>query len=149
MWFKTDTIRFDSVPYRPKPKPFDLLTSRRAGRDFWTGGLNPGLLWIWANSARPVTVTGHNNHTSNAINNPGGGGGGEEIQGNGRCLKLAHNPATRQYNYQGGDCSARYRFICQLEEPSASRALSRIRKALNIHLDGDSDPDSDPPPSLE
>lgn len=24
------------------------------GKNFWTGGLNPGLLWIWANSARPV-----------------------------------------------------------------------------------------------
>lgn len=24
------------------------------GKSFWTGGLNPGLLWIWAGSARPV-----------------------------------------------------------------------------------------------
>lgn len=24
------------------------------GRDFWLGGLNPGLLWIWSNSAKPV-----------------------------------------------------------------------------------------------
>ena len=24
------------------------------GKTFWTGGLNPGLLWIWAGSARPV-----------------------------------------------------------------------------------------------
>ncbi|KFB45856.1 AGAP002625-PA-like protein [Anopheles sinensis] len=24
------------------------------GKDFWLGGLNPGLLWIWANSAKPV-----------------------------------------------------------------------------------------------
>lgn len=23
-------------------------------KNFWTGGLNPGLLWIWAGSARPV-----------------------------------------------------------------------------------------------
>lgn len=120
----------------------NVYLSSGTGRDFWTGGLNPGLLWIWANSARPVT--GHNNHTSsNAIKNPGGPGG-EEILGNGRCLKLAHNPATRQYNYQGGDCSARYRFICQLEEPSASRALSRIHKSLNIRLDGESEPPSLP-----
>lgn len=24
------------------------------GKNFWTGGLNPGLLWIWAGSARPI-----------------------------------------------------------------------------------------------
>lgn len=24
------------------------------GRDYWLGGLNPGLLWIWAGSAKPV-----------------------------------------------------------------------------------------------
>lgn len=81
-----------------------------------------------------------NGSSPNAIKNPGG----EDIPGNGRCLKLAYNPATRQYNYQGGDCSARFRFICQLEEPSASRALSRIHKSLNIRLDGE----SNPPPAV-
>lgn len=24
------------------------------GKDFWVGGLNPGLLWIWINSGKPV-----------------------------------------------------------------------------------------------
>lgn len=32
------------------------------GRDYWLGGLNPGLLWIWSNSAKPVNP--HTNLTS-------------------------------------------------------------------------------------
>lgn len=28
--------------------------SKLKGKTFWTGGLNPGLLWIWASSAKPV-----------------------------------------------------------------------------------------------
>lgn len=28
--------------------------SKLKGKHFWTGGLNPGLLWIWASSAKPV-----------------------------------------------------------------------------------------------
>jgi len=31
-----------------------MSNSKFKGNNFWTGGLNPGLLWIWANSARPV-----------------------------------------------------------------------------------------------
>lgn len=26
------------------------------GKEFWLGGLNPGLLWIWSNSARPINA---------------------------------------------------------------------------------------------
>lgn len=31
-----------------------MSNSKLKGKNFWTGGLNPGLLWIWAGSARPV-----------------------------------------------------------------------------------------------
>ncbi|KAK3924694.1 Oxidized low-density lipoprotein receptor 1 [Frankliniella fusca] len=141
-----DSILVEVITPEDKRDLVSWITAHQEfrGRDFWTGGLNPGLLWIWANSARPVSSSAQNGTGGNAIKNPGS----EDIPGNGRCLKLAFNPATRQYNYQGGDCSARHRFICQLEEPSASRALSRIHKSLNIHLDGGSDGDlpSDPPP---
>ena len=37
----------DVVAYLQTDKKF-------RGKHFWTGGLNPGLLWIWAASARPV-----------------------------------------------------------------------------------------------
>lgn len=90
-----------------------------AGKDFWTGGLNPGLLWIWSNSARPVA----SNSTTNPSNN-------NSIRGNGRCLKLAYNPTLRGYEYQGSECSVRASYICEYEENSTSRALERIQKSL-------------------
>lgn len=31
------------------------------GKDFWVGGLNPGLLWIWINSGKPVDSNSHAN----------------------------------------------------------------------------------------
>uniref|UniRef100_A0A182M041 C-type lectin domain-containing protein n=1 Tax=Anopheles culicifacies TaxID=139723 RepID=A0A182M041_9DIPT len=31
-----------------------LMAGNSQKQDFWLGGLNPGLLWIWANSAKPV-----------------------------------------------------------------------------------------------
>lgn len=41
-----------------------MSDARLKGKNFWTGGLNPGLVWIWASSARLVeedtkqTITG-------------------------------------------------------------------------------------------
>ncbi|KAL1140589.1 hypothetical protein AAG570_000519 [Ranatra chinensis] len=91
------------------------------GYDFWTGGLNPGLLWIWSNSARPVL--------------PKGSGGGrrpyEIVYGTGRCLKLAINN-NKLYEYRGTDCAARQRYICEHEENAVIRALDRIQKSLTI-----------------
>ena len=104
------------------------------GRDFWTGGLNPGLLWIWANSARPVLDSG-NGTSPNGIPH----GGSDSIRGSGRCLSMAWNPASRLYDYRAADCSARMRFVCQLEEPQASRALRRLQKALGVGLEDPAD----------
>lgn len=95
------------------------LNSTFTGKDFWTGGLNPGLLWIWSNSARPVA----SNYTENPSNN-------NNIKGNGRCLKLAYNPTLRGYEYQGSECSVRASYVCEHEENSTSRALERIQKSL-------------------
>ena len=89
------------------------------GKDFWTGGLNPGLLWIWSNSARPV----HSNSTTDSSSN--------NIKGNGRCLKLAYNPTIRGYEYQGSECSIKAGYICEHDENSTSRALERIQKSLH------------------
>lgn len=33
-----------------------LEQSTDKGKEFWLGGLNPGLLWIWSNSARPINA---------------------------------------------------------------------------------------------
>lgn len=98
---------------------FLLADKHYRGNDFWTGGLNPGLLWIWANSAKPV-----NNKESSRPE--------DLIPGNGRCLKLAYNGSNKVFSYNGADCSIRQKYICEHEENTTERALSRIHKSLSL-----------------
>ncbi|XP_072378895.1 uncharacterized protein [Diabrotica undecimpunctata] len=102
---------------------FIQATQHLRGRDFWVGGLNPGLLWIWSNSARPVAAPG--SHTNK--DNPS-----SAIQGEGRCLRLAYNTALRSYSYKGSDCSIRYNFICELPENTSSNEIKRLGRSRNI-----------------
>lgn len=87
------------------------------GYDYWTGGLNPGLLWIWANSARPVVPKDSTKPE-------------DQITGSGRCLRLTPNAGTKVYSYSGAECSNRHRYVCKHEENSTDKALTRIHKAL-------------------
>ncbi|XP_043493633.1 C-type lectin domain family 9 member A [Polistes fuscatus] len=85
------------------------------GKHFWTGGLNPGLLWIWAGSARPI-----HNDTKQAV------------VGNGRCLKLSYDMASKIYSYKGEECASRQKFICELttDDESANK-IERTARILS------------------
>ncbi|XP_023313226.1 uncharacterized protein LOC108903562 [Anoplophora glabripennis] len=96
------------------------------GKDFWVGGLNPGLLWIWSNSARPVKAPGSHNNTDNPST---------AIKGDGRCLRLAYNPALRTYTYQGTDCSIRFSHICELPQKTSSNEIRRLGRSRRIFSD--------------
>ncbi|VEN54862.1 unnamed protein product [Callosobruchus maculatus] len=96
------------------------------GKDYWVGGLNPGLLWIWSNSARPVAAPGSQNNKENPS---------AAIQGEGRCLRLAFNPALRSYAYKGSDCSVRYGFICEEIQNTSSNEIKRIGRSKRIFSD--------------
>lgn len=96
------------------------------GKEFWTGGLNPGLLWIWSNSGRPVNVPG-------AIDQKQQNFGG--IPGEGRCLNVAYDVTLKSYGYKGIDCGTRHSFICELPENTSSNEISRIGKNKDILLD--------------
>lgn len=94
------------------------FTIYRTGYDFWTGGLNPGLLWIWSNSARPVLPKKPSSRPE------------ETVHGTGRCLKLAIN-ASKLYQYHGTDCAARLRYICEHEENATIRTLKALQAAIH------------------
>ncbi|XP_047343726.1 C-type lectin domain family 9 member A [Vespa velutina] len=85
------------------------------GKNFWTGGLNPGLLWIWAGSARPI-----HNDTKQAV------------VGNGRCLKLSYDLSSKIYSYKGEECASRQKFICELttDDESANK-IERTARMLS------------------
>lgn len=75
---------------------------RLRGAAAWTGGLNPGLLWIWAHSARPVA----DNHSA--------------VPGAGRCLALAPAATADDYALEGRECALRHRFVCEREPDRAN-----------------------------
>ncbi|XP_046424812.1 uncharacterized protein LOC124182064 [Neodiprion fabricii] len=86
------------------------------GKSFWTGGLNPGLLWIWAGSARPV----HQDTKQN-------------VTGDGRCLKLEYNPTSRIYSYKGDDCGARHSYVCEFStDDESANKLERTARELTM-----------------
>lgn len=123
------------------------------GKDFWLGGLNPGLLWIWSNSAKPinpntnltsVAVT-NNNYNNNLINttkfNLNDKNNEEEnrilnnsieIKGNGRCLRLSYNPVKHSYYYYGQECTSRHHYICEYHDKTLDNRISKIIKDLNL-----------------
>lgn len=79
--------------------------------------MNPGLLWIWSNSARPVLPKKPSERP------------GETVIGTGRCLDLALNSA-KLYQYRGTDCARRMNYICEHEENATIRALIRLHKSV-------------------
>ncbi|XP_045506031.1 uncharacterized protein LOC123702348 [Colias croceus] len=95
-----------------------LSDKQLKGKDFWTGGLNPGLLWIWSHSARPVEAA--TNTTT--------------IAGEGRCLALVYDPAINNYVYRGQDCALKHRYVCQKEEDKTklSNEIERASRKLNL-----------------
>ncbi|GLH05435.1 Uncharacterized protein GBIM_11037 [Gryllus bimaculatus] len=70
-------------------------TQHLRGTAFWTGGLNPGLLWLWAGSGRPVAA----NASAAAAH---GVGAQDGVRGAGRCLQLAPVPGVA-FEYRGVD----------------------------------------------
>ncbi|EDS27316.1 conserved hypothetical protein [Culex quinquefasciatus] len=127
------------------------------GKEFWLGGLNPGLLWIWTQSAKPVnpntnltsiTKTGGNSSSTTTttskpdatkiVNKTQSGKPQKqteptlEITGTGRCLKLSYNGALYTYGYSGQDCSARFNYICELKNKGLDNEISRIAKQLEL-----------------
>lgn len=119
------------------------------GKDFWLGGLNPGLLWIWSNSARPINA--NTNLTLAATGKSDDGSvqkvkredlpSGkqlteptptyDEIKGGGRCLKLGFNAKKGRYQYTGHDCSTRQNYLCEFEDRQVENEINRVSKTLD------------------
>ncbi|XP_050352836.1 uncharacterized protein LOC126775108 [Nymphalis io] len=121
-----------------------LLAHLRADReledaDYWTGGLNPGLLWIWAHSARPLTLD-----DDNAVGNQTG----VSVPGAGRCLSLVWDAARRSHVYRGRDCADELRYVCELlpDAPAAPAATRDAGPAPPAPPSAPAPPPTPPPP---
>ncbi|XP_020288134.1 C-type lectin domain family 9 member A [Pseudomyrmex gracilis] len=111
-------VEFDTIEESQDVIAGLMSDSKLKGKNFWTGGLNPGLLWIWANSARPV----HQDTKQSVI-------------GDGRCLKLTFNASSKIYSYRGEDCSSRQRYICELTVDDES--ANKIERTARLLIDKD------------
>lgn len=120
---KGNLLELDSDEERRHLTSKVLTDARAKGADFWTGGLNPGLLWIWSHSARPVGTNG-----TTASN----GSANQTIAGEGRCLAWVHDPALNNYVYRGQDCSLRHRYICEKDEDKTklSNEVERVARKI-------------------
>lgn len=137
---------------------FLLAQAADKGKEFWLGGLNPGLLWIWSNSARPINANTNitlaaasapevkgktpdgsvvqkvkredNDNTSSEkdSSNKSTKPTYDEIKGNGRCLRWSFNAKKDRYQYTGHDCSARLFYLCEFEDKS--NEIDRMSKLL-------------------
>ncbi|XP_055636491.1 uncharacterized protein LOC129775599 [Toxorhynchites rutilus septentrionalis] len=151
--FETSTEFQDVVAYI-------LNNQANRGKEYWLGGLNPGLLWIWTQSAKPVNpntnltsitagskMSTSSSSTTTTTSKPDSKREGIkivnnkpqkqmepilEITGSGRCLKLSYNGALYTYHYTGQDCSSRYNYICELKNKSLDNEISRIAKQLEL-----------------
>lgn len=124
-----------------------------SGGGFWLGGLNPGLLWIWSSSAKPVNSAtnlaafgSQSNKTSTTVippNKPAVGSSESnplsnkekkvfDIQGNGRCLNLQFNRTLRSFEYFGEDCSRPLGFVCEQRNRQVENEIARVFRALRL-----------------
>ncbi|KAM0734571.1 Oxidized low-density lipoprotein receptor 1 [Formica fusca] len=111
-------VEFDTIEESQDVIAGLMSDSKLKGKNFWTGGLNPGLLWIWASSARPV----HQDTKQSVI-------------GDGRCLKLTFHASSKIYSYRGEDCGLRQRYICELTTDDES--ANKIERTARLLIDKD------------
>ncbi|XP_037942631.1 dual specificity protein kinase splA-like [Teleopsis dalmanni] len=148
---------FERVSENEEIMAYLLNQPNHRGREYWLGGLNPGLLWIWSNSAKPVNP--NMNLTSIAMSHENGTGSSNsesitvdnsdenkveestnetvlnntiEIKGQGRCLRLSYNPTKHFYYYYGQECTSRHHYICEYEDKTLDNKIKKITRELKI-----------------
>ncbi|XP_016960249.1 uncharacterized protein LOC108031395 [Drosophila biarmipes] len=123
------------------------------GRDYWLGGLNPGLLWIWSNSAKPVNPNmnltsiamaqkGENSTAANLVDSSEQAAeeaaaedvlnNTVQIEGKGRCLRLSYNAGKHSYVYYGQECTSRHYYICEHEDKTLDNKIKKITRELRL-----------------
>ena len=97
---------------------FNFTIRNPIATDFWTGGLNPGLIWIWSESGQQIDLDKRYwNENDNSSNAPG-------------CLKLSYSVRLNTFFFKGAPCSQTQNFLCEVLDNSVARALAQFEKEL-------------------
>lgn len=104
--------------------------------NYWLAGLNPGLLWIWSSTAKPVNSFKNELSTekSDAITIDSKDTNLTEIQGSGRCLSYSFNSTSKNYIYFGQNCNLKMGYLCKVYDLTVENEISRLAKSLKIEL---------------
>lgn len=149
---KSNLVEFEKIENFQDVIAHTLSTLSLRGSDFWIGGLNPGLLWIWSTSARPINpnanLTSLSNKTTDSKKVPAKVLSDAqnanknntlfikvpEINGNGRCLRLTFNSTLFNYGYTGQDCASKQHYMCMIVDKSLDNVINRVAKTLMLDL---------------
>ncbi|XP_017858722.1 PREDICTED: uncharacterized protein LOC108610867 [Drosophila arizonae] len=142
---------FEKVSENEEIMAYLLNQPTHRGRDYWLGGLNPGLLWIWSNSAKPVNPNtnltsiamsqkAENSTASNLVDSSSEETKGDsdilnntvQIEGKGRCLRLSYNAGKHSYAYYGQECTSRHYYICEYEDKTLDNKIQKIARDLKL-----------------
>lgn len=100
--------------------------------NYWLAGLNPGLLWIWSSSAKPVNSFKNELATekSDAITIDSKDTNLTDIEGFGRCLSYSFNSTAKNYIYFGQNCNLKMGYLCKVFDLTVENEISRLAKSL-------------------
>ena len=60
------------------------------GGGYWTGGINPGLLWMWTGTGRPLSGIADGQWTEPSESRP-------IVLDSGKCLRLSYDRVLQRY----------------------------------------------------
>jgi len=95
-----------------------LTRDNQIGGGYWTGGINPGLLWLWSISGNPVSnIPAEFWLTSPEIND-------HEDEVNTNCLRLSYDRNLLRYGFEGSECKRYLYFVCEYNVDGSTQGRS-------------------------
>lgn len=100
--------------------------------NYWLAGLNPGLLWIWSSTAKPVNSFKNelSTESTDAVTVDTKDTNLTEIHGSGRCLSYSFNSTSKNYIYFGQNCNLKMGYLCKVYDLTVENEISRLAKSL-------------------
>lgn len=129
-------LEFDSYKEYYDVGLFLKSSKKYKKHNYWLAGLNPGLLWIWSSSAKPVNSFKHelSAEQSDAIAIDSNDTNLSDIRGSGRCLSYSFNTTAKTFIYFGQNCNLKMGYLCKVYDLTVENEISRLAKSLNEKL---------------
>lgn len=127
-------LEFDSYKEYYDVGLFLKSSKKYKKHNYWLAGLNPGLLWIWSSSAKPVNPFKNelSSEKSDIITVDSKATNLTDIEGFGRCLSYSFNSTSKNYIYFGQNCNLKMGYLCKVFDLTVENEISRLAKSLRL-----------------